>query len=216
MPPKGWDKNKSRKKVTSCSSARQYKHHPRKRVMRLRYSKAETLGFLAKGYNDAVEIRQHRMFRFICKKSASSLHLTHSVFSSIAQGFGDFKRKGGICACMVDLKGFVCIFALGENRCSGSWGHSPPGLPPASRIKLFESLLRRSHTKRKATSDEVAFLLVDLKGFEPSTPTMRMWCAPNCATSPCNTGHYTLIYKPCQDFPFKCFCAIMKSRLKGV
>lgn len=105
MPPKGWDKNKSRKKVTSCSSARQYKHHPRKRVMRLRYSKAETLGFLAKGYNDAVEIRQHRMFRFICKKSASSLHLTHSVFSSIAQGFGDFKRKGGICACMVDLKG---------------------------------------------------------------------------------------------------------------
>ena len=26
--------------------------------------------------------------------------------------------------------------------------------------------------------------LVDLKGFEPSTPTMRMWCAPNCATSP--------------------------------
>ncbi len=26
--------------------------------------------------------------------------------------------------------------------------------------------------------------MVDLKGFEPSTPTMRMWCAPNCATSP--------------------------------
>ena len=26
--------------------------------------------------------------------------------------------------------------------------------------------------------------MVDLKGFEPSTPTMRMWCAPSCATSP--------------------------------
>ena len=105
MPPKGWDKNKSYKKVTSCSSVRQHKHQPRKRVMRLRYSKAETLGFLAKGYNDAVEIRQHRMFRFICKKSASSLHLTHSVFLSIAQGLRDFKGKGRICTCMVDLKG---------------------------------------------------------------------------------------------------------------
>ena len=24
---------------------------------------------------------------------------------------------------------------------------------------------------------------MDLIGFEPTTPTMRMWCAPNCATS---------------------------------
>ena len=29
------------------------------------------------------------------------------------------------------------------------------------------------------------YSLVDLKRFELSTPTMRMWCAPNCATSPC-------------------------------
>ena len=27
------------------------------------------------------------------------------------------------------------------------------------------------------------YLLVDLIGFEPTTPTMRMWCAPSCATS---------------------------------
>ena len=30
----------------------------------------------------------------------------------------------------------------------------------------------------------MAFLLVDLRRFELPTPTMRMWCAPNCATSP--------------------------------
>ena len=45
--------------------------------------------------------------------------------------------------------------------------------------------------KREKQKDPGDFLtkiagvyLVDLKGFEPSTPTMRMWCAPNCATSP--------------------------------
>ena len=32
-------------------------------------------------------------------------------------------------------------------------------------------------------SGEMVFS-VDLIGFEPTTPTMRMWCAPNCATSP--------------------------------
>ena len=44
--------------------------------------------------------------------------------------------------------------------------------------------------------------LVDLKGFEPSTPTMRMWCAPNCATSP-----YGKIISPrkglSRTFPFE-------------
>ena len=36
----------------------------------------------------------------------------------------------------------------------------------------------------KNSRPKAAFLLVDLKGFEPSTPAMRMRCAPNCATSP--------------------------------
>ncbi len=27
-------------------------------------------------------------------------------------------------------------------------------------------------------------VMVDLRRFELPTPTMRMWCAPNCATSP--------------------------------
>jgi hypothetical protein len=26
--------------------------------------------------------------------------------------------------------------------------------------------------------------LVDPEGLEPSTPTMPLWCAPNCATGP--------------------------------
>ena len=38
--------------------------------------------------------------------------------------------------------------------------------------------------QKKEHPGGVLFLLVDLKGFEPSTPTMRMWCAPSCATSP--------------------------------
>ena len=29
------------------------------------------------------------------------------------------------------------------------------------------------------------YYLVDLRRFELPTPTMRMWCAPSCATSPC-------------------------------
>ncbi len=37
---------------------------------------------------------------------------------------------------------------------------------------------------KKTIAFAIAFFMVDLKGFEPSTPTMRMWCAPNCATSP--------------------------------
>ena len=28
------------------------------------------------------------------------------------------------------------------------------------------------------------FFVVDQIGFEPTTPTMRMWCAPSCATGP--------------------------------
>ena len=31
--------------------------------------------------------------------------------------------------------------------------------------------------------------MVDLTGFEPATPTMRMWCAPSCATGPFSNGN---------------------------
>ena len=48
---------------------------------------------------------------------------------------------------------------------------------------IFESPLRECHTNKKATP-WVVFLLVDLRRFELPTPTMRMWCAPSCATSP--------------------------------
>lgn len=35
---------------------------------------------------------------------------------------------------------------------------------------------------------------MDLIGFEPTTPTMRMWCAPNCATGP-NALSKTILYQ---------------------
>ncbi len=37
---------------------------------------------------------------------------------------------------------------------------------------------------------------VDLIGFEPTTPTMRMWCAPNCATSPYRCSFDLIIIAP--------------------
>ena len=42
------------------------------------------------------------------------------------------------------------------------------------------------------------FLMVDLRRFELPTPTMRMWCAPSCATSPSNTTNYTRGVFVCQ------------------
>ena len=39
--------------------------------------------------------------------------------------------------------------------------------------------------------------LVDLRRFELPTPTMRMWCAPNCATSPYHKN-YTAGFSLCQ------------------
>ena len=50
----------------------------------------------------------------------------------------------------------------------------------------------RNSTKKKDRLVAVSFFLVDLKGFEPSTPAMRMRCAPNCATSP----YYPAIIPP--------------------
>ena len=38
--------------------------------------------------------------------------------------------------------------------------------------------------KRQFSAENCRFFLVDLRRFELPTPTMRMWCAPNCATSP--------------------------------
>ena len=41
---------------------------------------------------------------------------------------------------------------------------------------------------------------MDLIGFEPTTPTMRMWCAPNCATSPFMKSLNGLIIAPKEDY----------------
>ena len=37
---------------------------------------------------------------------------------------------------------------------------------------------------KKHLQKQVLFSMVDLRRFELPTPTMRMWCAPSCATSP--------------------------------
>lgn len=57
--------------------------------------------------------------------------------------------------------------------------------------RLFKIKSRR---ERYEVRDDV----VDLKGFEPSTPTMRMWCAPNCATSPKLQADYSTFDAVCQ------------------
>ena len=44
--------------------------------------------------------------------------------------------------------------------------------------------LKLAKSCENAAKSVILRRLVDSKGFEPSTPTMRMWCAPNCATSP--------------------------------
>ena len=44
----------------------------------------------------------------------------------------------------------------------------------------FSVLCKKSRRELYKVRDD----LVDLIGFEPTTPTMRMWCAPSCATSP--------------------------------
>ena len=65
---------------------------------------------------------------------------------------------------------------------------------------VYGSLRCRTRRKRKIRtlfqsetgSDFSCF--VDLIGFEPTTPTMRMWCAPNCATGP-NALSKTILYQ---------------------
>ena len=42
--------------------------------------------------------------------------------------------------------------------------------------------------------------VVDLRRFELPTPTMRMWCAPSCATSPFHLlGYYSAAGGQCQE-----------------
>ena len=83
-----------------------------------------------------------------------------------------------------DLRRFVCVFSQARKL----W------LPPvfelvaatchrqvASKIRISSS---ECHTNKKTHPVGWVFLLVDLRRFELPTPTMRMWCAPSCATSP--------------------------------
>ena len=88
---------------------------------------------------------------------------------------------------LVDLKGFVCIFApcggRGKNRGSDQclhWSQQPSTgrLPLGIRIPSAEY-----RTKKETHPFGWISFLVDLKGFEPSTPTMRMWCAPGPCVS---------------------------------
>ena len=49
--------------------------------------------------------------------------------------------------------------------------------------------IRFAEYNKNPCSVNKGFLLVDLIGFEPTTPTMRMWCAPSCATGPFVNGY---------------------------
>ncbi len=57
----------------------------------------------------------------------------------------------------------------------------------AKETKSIETILEALDTIEetiKKPPTRGGFLLVDLRRFELPTPTMRMWCAPSCATSP--------------------------------
>ena len=63
-----------------------------------------------------------------------------------------------------------------------------------------------SQAKMKHTLPGALRFLVDLKRFELSTPTMRMWCAPNCATSPSHDPcYYSAGSWVCQASFWTCF-----------
>ena len=60
--------------------------------------------------------------------------------------------------------------------------------PLLPELFVFKGFSNRKKIKvRNHLYQRLRTFVVDLKGFEPSTPTMRMWCAPNCATSPCRS-----------------------------
>ena len=50
----------------------------------------------------------------------------------------------------------------------------------------FSGLCQKSRRRRYKVRGD----MVDLIGFEPTTPTMRMWCAPSCATSEKNQYYF--------------------------
>ena len=64
-------------------------------------------------------------------------------------------------------------------------------------FRWFESPLRKNHTKKEDHPVGDLLFLVDSRRFELPTPTMRMWCAPNCATSPYHKN-YTAGFSLCQ------------------
>ena len=77
-------------------------------------------------------------------------------------------------------------------------------MPPSSRghpschwqLDLMGSIPRSLIPPNRNPRRSGGFYLVDLKRFELSTPTMRMWCAPSCATSPCFSQLTLALYTP--------------------
>ena len=51
---------------------------------------------------------------------------------------------------------------------------------PPTRVDLVE----------KPTSRNLSVFLVEHRGLEPLTPTLPVWCAPNCANAPCRKQGY--------------------------
>ena len=79
------------------------------------------------------------------------------------------------------LEGIRLHFCPWQKLWFGSVQPSPATL---IRVAFNSSNLLFASIPIKGTPVWVSLLLVDLRRFELPTPTMRMWCAPNCATSP--------------------------------
>ena len=79
--------------------------------------------------------------------------------------------------CLVDSRRFT---NRGSHQCLHWCQQQSAGLLHFNGSNL---LFMNANTKQKDRQRR-PFCLVDSRRFELPTPTMRMWCAPSCATSP--------------------------------
>ena len=94
---------------------------------------------------------------------------------------------------------------------------STKAIPPEVLSLRGDCYLDRKHIPHNMKSSYL-HSLVDLRRFELPTPTMRMWCAPNCATSPYHKN-YTAGFSLCQGKRNPCtqfqLCDIINKKQLG-
>ena len=74
-------------------------------------------------------------------------------------------------------QGLECVILKGHQKIE----NKIPGGISRFALGFCKNKKKRAETLYQSFSP----FMVDLRRFELPTPTMRMWCAPSCATSPC-------------------------------